>query len=93
MSLYLTETGSRVRDLGDREAPIRIPRLGKSSISGLTVLSGKNTDSIAGSTQIFIKVSKHKTRLGQMELNRNSGQRIETGREERSNQAGRESKA
>ncbi len=41
------------------------------SISGLTVLSGKNTDSIAGSTQIFIKVSEHKTRPGQRAGSRN----------------------
>ncbi len=57
------------------------------SISGLTVLSGKNTDSIAGSTQIFIKVSEHKTRPGQRAGSHNSGQRMETGRGDQSNQA------
>ncbi len=49
------------------------------SISGLTVLSGKNTDSIAGSTQIFIKVSEHKTRPVKRAGSHNSRQRIGTG--------------
>ncbi len=57
------------------------------SISGLTVLSGKNTDSIAGSTQIFIKVSEHKTRPVKRAGSHNSRQRIETGRGNQSNQA------
>ncbi len=51
------------------------------------LMSGKNTDSIAGSTQIFIKVSKNKTRPGKRARSCNSGQRMETGRGDQSNQA------
>ncbi len=51
------------------------------------LLSGKNTNSIAGSTQIFIQVSEHKTRPGQKAGSHNWGQRMETGRWDQSNQA------
>ncbi len=57
------------------------------SISGLNVLSGKNTDSIAGSNQIFIKVSEHKTQPVKRAGSRNSRQRIGTGTRDQSNQA------
>ncbi len=46
---------------------------------------GKNTDSIAGSTQMFIKVSEHKTRPVKRAGGHNSRQRKETG--DQSNQA------